>query len=197
VVNLEDEEKSNRSLDVVEKKVAKPSKLTETWEWTKALGIAVILATAIKVFLFAPVIVEGESMFPTLENKERLMLNKAAYLFSEPKRGEVVVFHSEHDKDWIKRVIGEPGDIVEVKEEQLFVNNKLIDEPYLDSLKLRYKDLLTEDFYIEVPKGHLFVMGDNRPNSRDSRRIGPIEIDQVIGRAEFVMWPLKEIKSVK
>jgi signal peptidase I len=170
------------------------NKSNETWEWIKALGIAVIIAVAIRVFLFAPIVVDGESMMPTLEDRERLIVNKIIYMLDIPERGDIVVFHATESKDWIKRVIGEPGDIVEVRDDTLFINNKEVKEPYLDASKLVAAEDLTKNFYEKVPDGHVFVMGDNRPNSRDSRSIGPIPISSIVGRADIVFWPMKELR---
>ncbi|MDQ0337526.1 signal peptidase I [Caldalkalibacillus uzonensis] len=163
------------------------------WEWVKAIILAVGLALIIRLLLFAPIVVDGESMLPTLHDKERLIVNKAVYLWGEPKRGDIIVFHATHDKDWIKRVIGESGDVVEVKNGVLYINGEQIEEPYLDPSA----GFMMHDFREVVPEGELFVMGDNRPNSRDSRNIGTIPISSVVGRAELVFWPLQDIRLVK
>ncbi|WP_370875552.1 signal peptidase I [Bacillus horti] len=169
----------------------------ETWEWVKALGIAIIIAVVIRMFLFAPIVVDGTSMVPTLQHNERLIVNKAIYYLQEPKRGDILVFHAELNKDWIKRVIGEPGDIVEVRNDELYINGERMNEPYLDESKALASGALTNDFYEEVPEGHIFVMGDNRQNSRDSRSIGSISIDTVVGRADIVFWPFSDFQFVK
>lgn len=178
----------------LEVEIKKPN---EAWEWVKALGIAVVIAFVIRMSLFAPIIVDGASMMPTLEDKERLIVNKAIYFIAEPNRGDILVFHATESKDWIKRVIGEPGDIIEVRNDNLYVNDEIVDEPYLDVSKSISSGILTNDFYEVIPEGHIFVMGDNRQNSRDSRSIGSIPIDSVVGRAEVVIWPLSGIRMVK
>lgn len=172
-------------------------KTNEVWEWVKALSIAVVIAFGIRILLFAPIIVDGASMMPTLEDRERLIINKAIYFVAEPNRGDILVFHATESKDWIKRVIGEPGDIIEVRDDNLYVNDVIVDEPYLDVSKSISSGVLTNDFYEEVPVGHIFVMGDNRQNSRDSRSIGSVPTDSVVGRAEVVIWPLSGIRIVK
>lgn len=173
----------------------------EAWEWIKALGIAIALAFLIRTFLFAPFIVEGESMETTLHNEEKLVVNKALYYLREPERGDIIVFHAEAKRDYIKRVIGVAGDTVEVKNDQLLLNGKPVDELYLAEKREEAKKEgipLTEDFGpVPVPTGQIFVMGDNRQNSRDSRAIGPVELDTVVGRSEFVFWPLKEIRMTR
>jgi signal peptidase I len=173
----------------------------EAWEWINALAIAIALAFLIRTFLFSPFIVEGESMETTLHNEEKLVVNKAIYYLEKPQRGDIIVFHAEETRDYIKRVIGVEGDTVEVKNDILYINGKQVDEPYLAKKREEAKELgvpLTEDFApVTVPKGHIFVMGDNRLNSRDSRMIGPVSIDKVVGRAEFVIWPFKQIRITR
>jgi signal peptidase I len=182
---------NNESIAVEEKNP------NEAWEWTKALGIAILIAVSIRVLLFAPIVVDGVSMIPTLEDREKLIVNKAIFFISEPKRGDIIVFHATEDKNWIKRVIGEPGDTVEVRDDTLYINDEKVDEPYLDVSKTLASGILTNDFYAEVPEDHIFVMGDNRQNSKDSRIIGPIPIDSVFGRAEFVFWPITGFRWVE
>lgn len=178
------------------------AKKNEIWEWTRALGIAIVLAFLIRTFLFAPFIVEGESMETTLHNNEKLVVNKAIYYMGDPKPGDIIVFHAEATRDYIKRVIAVPGDTVEAKGDQLFVNGKLVEEPYLAQHKEAWKKeggtVFTSDFPpVKVPAGHIFVMGDNRPNSRDSRMIGPVAVSTVVGRAEFTFWPLADMRMTK
>lgn len=181
-------------------------KKRETWEWIKALAIAVILAGLIRYFLFAPIIVDGLSMVPTLHDHNRMIVNKLSYVIGEPHRFDIIVFEATEDKDYIKRVIGLPGDSIEYKNDQLYVNGKKLEEPYLDKLKSQLTDgnPLTYNFTLEeligqktVPKGQLFVLGDNRRYSKDSRSIGTISIDRVIGEAHIVYWPLNEIRIAK
>lgn len=178
----------------------------ELWEWSKALLIAFGLAAIIRFFLFTPIVVDGESMMPTLENGDRMVVNKIGYMVGEPDRFDIVVFHAPEQKNYIKRVIGLPGDHVEFINDQLYVNGKEVDEPYLDQYKSEITDgTLTEDFAIEgtpadveiIPDGYIFVMGDNRRYSKDSRHIGLVAIDEVIGNTNIVFWPLNEIGFIK
>ncbi|MBM7715647.1 signal peptidase I [Siminovitchia sp. FSL H7-0308] len=173
----------------------------EIWEWTKALLIAVGLAAIIRYFLFAPIVVDGFSMMPTLHNGDRMIVNK----LSKPDRFDIIVFHAPEQKDYIKRVIGLPGDTVEYVNDTLYVNGKPYKEPYLEVYKKQNPEgPLTEDFTLEeitghktVPEGELFVMGDNRRSSKDSRHIGTIPMEKVIGDTKFVYWPLKDVRVVK
>jgi len=178
------------------------AKKNELWEWTRALVIAIILAFLIRTFLFAPFIVEGESMETTLHNSEKLVVNKAVYYLGDPQPGDIIVFHAEKTRDYIKRVIAVAGDTVEVRNDQLFVNGKLVEELYLARHKAEAKEqgepFFTNDFPpVKIPADHIFVMGDNRLNSQDSRAIGPVAVSTVVGRAEFTFWPLADIRMTR
>lgn len=120
---------------------------SELLEWGKALIVAVILAAVIRYFFFAPILVDGLSMMPTLHDKNRMIVNKIGYKIGEPERFQVVVFHATEDKDYIKRIIGLPGDTIEYKDDTLYINGKAYDEPYLDKYKKEVVDgPLTESF---------------------------------------------------
>ncbi|OES43633.1 signal peptidase I [Domibacillus iocasae] len=172
----------------------------EFWEWTKALLIAVGLAALIRYFIFAPIVVDGLSMMPTLESGDRMIVNK----LGDPDRLDIVVFHAPENKDYIKRVIGLPGETVEYKDDVLYVDGKVIDEPYLDEYKSEVTDgPLTPDFTLAeitgqetVPEGEIFVLGDNRRFSKDGRHIGTIKIDEIVGETKLVYWPFDQIHLV-
>lgn len=180
-------------------------KSKEFFSWIKAIVIAVILAFLIRTYIFTPIVVDGESMMPTLVNHERIILNKFGTNIDSIHRFDIVVFHATKERDYIKRVIGLPGDHVEYKNDTLYINGKKYDEPYLEKYKANMNGQpLTGDFTLEevtggktVPKNQLFVMGDNRQNSLDSREIGTISIDKIVGKANLVYWPVNEIKFVK
>jgi signal peptidase I len=177
----------------------------ELWEWSKALLIAVGLAALIRYFLFTPIVVDGLSMMPTLHNGDRMIVNKLSYSMGQPDRFDIIVFHAPEQKDYIKRVIGLPGDIIEYENDVLYINGKAYDEPYLEEYKEQVNDgLLTEDFTLEekigqekVPEGTLFVMGDNRRFSKDSRHIGVVSVEEVIGSTNVIYWPIKDIEVIK
>ncbi|QKG84637.1 signal peptidase I [Kroppenstedtia pulmonis] len=159
----------------------------EAWEWVQALVIAVLLALVIRYMVFSPFSVAGPSMLSTLHNGDLVIVNKTIYRFRPPEPGEVIVFHASESKDYIKRVIAMPGDVVSAQNNIVRINGKSIDEPYID------EGNRTADFGpVEVPKGHVFVMGDNRMNSSDSREIGPVAMDQIVGRADLIFWPLED-----
>ncbi|WP_019416065.1 signal peptidase I [Paenisporosarcina sp. TG20] len=181
-------------------------KKNEVWEWTKALLIAFGLAWFIRYFLFTPIIVDGQSMMPTLEDGDRMIVNKIGYQVGEPDRYDIVVFHAPEKKDYIKRIIGLPGDHVAYKNDQLYINGKEQPEYYLDVYKEGISEgTLTEDFTLEetpaqvsiIPEGYVFVMGDNRRNSKDSRHIGVISTEEIIGYTSVIFWPIQEIGLVE
>ncbi|MCR8869635.1 signal peptidase I [Bacillus sp. AFS026049] len=181
-------------------------KRKEVFSWIKAILIAVILAFLIRTYIFAPIVVDGESMMPTLQDHERIVLTKFGTNIDNIDRFDIVVFHATVDKDYIKRVIGLPGDHIEYKDDTLYINGKAYEEPYLDKYKNQMTSgvPLTESFKLEditgsmtVPEGQLFLMGDNRQNSLDSREIGTISVDEIVGKANLVYWPINEIKIVK
>lgn len=176
----------------------------ETWEWVKAFLIALILAAVIRYFLFTPIIVDGLSMFPTLNDHDRMIVNKMSYQIGEPERFDIIVFKASEDKDYIKRVIGLPGDHVAYKDNVLYINGEPVEEPYLDEYKKEYDTPLTYDFTLEeiinsdvVPEGELFVLGDNRRFSKDSRIIGTIDMENIIGETSIIYWPIEDIKLVQ
>lgn len=178
----------------------------ELWEWTKALLIAFAIAAFIRYFLFTPIVVDGDSMMPTLEDGDRMIVNKIGYKIGSPKRFDIVVFHAPEQKDYIKRVIGLPGDHIEYKDDQLYINGEPIDEPYLDQYKAEITEgNLTGNFKLQdidpnldvIPEGYVFVMGDNRRFSKDSRHIGIVSQKEIIGNTSIIFWPLNEIKMVK
>ncbi|ASF39445.1 S26 family signal peptidase [Halobacillus halophilus] len=173
-------------------------------EWIKAFAIAAILAVVVRVFLLAPVVVEGPSMLNTLHSDDHLIVSKINYTLGNPERFDIVVFHATERKDYIKRIIGLPGDTVRYSNDQLYINGEAFEEPYLEELKkeLPEGEELTRDFSMdqlpgsneEVPEGELLVLGDNRNNSTDSRMLGTIPKEQVVGEAVFLYWPLNRIK---
>jgi signal peptidase I len=176
-------------------------KKNETFEWVKSILGALVIAFIIRSFFFTPIVVDGISMNPTLQDKERMVVTK----IGEPKRFDIVVFHAPDGRDYIKRVIGLPGDSIEYKNDVLYINGKAYNEPYLEKYKKRLNDgTLTYSFTLKetavgsdtVSKDSLFVMGDNRRHSTDSRDIGVIPMEKVIGTTNVVYYPIKEIKIV-
>lgn len=167
----------------------------------KSLGIGIILVLFIRSFFFSNYIVEGESMMPTLQEGNLLMVNKIGFHIGQLKRFDIVVFHANEKEDFVKRIVGLPGDKLEYKDDILYINGEPVEEPFLGPYKQKLiGGNLTGDFQLEeitgekvVPEGYLFVIGDNRLGSLDSRHFGFISIDQVVGKVNFKYWPVEDI----
>jgi len=181
------------------------------------LAIAFLLALLIKTFLVQAFYIPSESMVPTLAVGDRVLVNKVVYHLHPPRRGDIIVFSDPHpavhahrnpasavlhwlteglgvttspDKDFIKRVIGLPGETIEMHRCVIYINGSPLREPYLDGRK--FSNCEYNPFHI--PAGDLFAMGDNRDDSNDSRyQLGPIPEDKVVGRAVIIIWPLSRI----
>ncbi len=171
-----------------------PALRSEIVEYLQAFAIAIVLAAFIITFIAQSFVVEGSSMEPNLHNRERLLVNKLVYRFREPERGEVVVFRypANPRRKFIKRVIGLPGDVVEVKDGHVVLNGVLYEEEYT-------KDLTFGSFGPKViPEGHYFVLGDNRNNSDDSRYpdVGFVPRANIVGKAFVTWWPPGKIGLV-
>src|SRR5690349_24695269 len=163
--------------------------------WTRDLLIAIGLALVIIVFLYQPVKVEGTSMAPLLSDQERIFINKFVYRFEPIQRGDVVVFWYplDHTKSFIKRVVGLPGEMIEIRQGTLYVNGKTVPEPYVPP---QYED--SSDFApVRVPKDSFFVLGDHRISSNDSRVFGPVASQYIYGRAVFAYWPVDHFGSLE
>jgi signal peptidase I len=157
-------------------------------------GIVVFMSVLVMVYLFiiSPQEINGASMEPTYHNTELVLTNKIAYKLGEPKRGEVIIFKSPSNKeiDYIKRIIGLPGDRVKLSNNSFYVNDQKVEEPYLpEGIITSPGTFLHEDEEITVPEGEYFVSGDNRPHSSDSREFGPIPLKDIIGRVLLRYWP--------
>ncbi|QOY36651.1 signal peptidase I [Anaerobacillus isosaccharinicus] len=177
----------------------------EVLSWAKTLVVVLLLVVAIRAFLFTNYIVYGSSMMPTIQDRERVIINKIGYDVGSPDRFDMIVFHANETTDYIKRIIGLPGDTIEFIEDSLYVNGEFIEETYLNgAVAKNNRRHYTEDFKLEwltgektVPDGHYFVLGDNRPNSIDSRHIGFIPFDKIVGKADIAYWPIKDFRKLK
>lgn len=131
--------------------------------------------------------IESHSMEPNFTEGQFILVNKLAYVLGQPERGDVLVFHNpgNHDEDYIKRIIGLPGDSLAIHDQHVYINNQLLDEPYIQNM-IRSGEQLGP---ITIETDHLFVMGDNRPNSSDSRRFGQLSEELVVGQAWLRVWP--------
>lgn len=183
------------------------------WEIVETLVLAVLIFVAVRsvVLNFR---VDGLSMEPTLDSGEMLLVNRQVYFhfdlyslvdwlpgvdhadqrivypFHPPQRGDIIVLHPpvEQGKPYIKRVIGLPGERLSIHDGAVYINGDRLEEPYLNGLATSWAGSIREE-EIVVPEGQVFVMGDNRNNSTDSRVFGPIEIDEIIGKAWIAFWP--------
>ncbi|HEX2711044.1 MAG TPA: signal peptidase I [Candidatus Acidoferrales bacterium] len=174
---------------------ASPSLRRELRAWTRDLLLAIGLAMVIIIFLYQPVKVEGTSMAPLLSDQERIFINKFVYRFEPIARGDVVVFWYPLDrsKSFIKRVVGLPGETVEIRQGRVYVDGQRLEEPYLP---LRFTDTTTYG-PVRVPEEEYFVMGDHRASSNDSRVFGPVASEYIYGRAVFAYWPVDHFGSLE
>jgi len=159
-------------------------------EILESVVIAVLLAVVIRLFILAPFYIPSGSMEPTLQIGDRIIVSKLAYRFGEPRRGDIVVFKYPLDpsRDFVKRLIGLPGETVALRDNRLYINGQLVEENYLPP------DIHFADFGpVKVPPGYYLMLGDNRNNSDDSRVWGPLPRENIIGKAILIYWPLERI----
>jgi signal peptidase I len=163
--------------------------------WLRDLIISVALSALVIIFLYQPVKVEGTSMWPGLDDQERIFINKLVYRIEPIERGDVVVFHYPRDpaKSYIKRVIGLPGDHVRIVSGTVYVNGKSLEEPYVP---VDYGDTRSMA-EVTVPEGAYFVLGDHRSMSNDSREFGPVDRKYIYGKAVFVYWPVDKLGTLR
>lgn len=191
-------------------------KQSKIWEYTKAIVIALILALIIRAYVVQAFKIPSGSMIPTLVVGDHILVNKFIYgtkipfsedrifVLTKPKRGDIVVFRypKDPDRDFIKRVVGVGGDVIKSRNNEVFINGKLINEPYLyitnnsDLTGINLPHFIMDGFgpYL-IPKDKLFVMGDNRGQSSDSRNWGYVDLEQVKGKAFIIYWSWDSIKN--
>lgn len=167
-----------------------PKKKSELVEWVQAIVIAFILSLLIKTFLFEVILVDGCSMEPTIYGGDRIIVTKLNYIKSTPERGDIIIFKNPDDMtlNYVKRVIGLEGDRIQIRDGVLYINDRPQREDYIT------KPALADfDTHI-VPEGTIFVLGDNRNQSRDSRdpKVGFIPLKNIVGKAKLRIWPLKD-----
>ncbi len=173
--------------------------IKETISWILTLGSAVIIALCIRGFVFEPVIVDGESMRNTLQDHELMFVTKYDYILGEPQSGDVVICkYPESTKNYVKRLIGLPGDTIEIVNHTVYRNGEALPETYLTP------ELNNGAFYANMAERVLgpdeyFVMGDNRDNSRDSRSssVGTLTRSQIRGHVRFVFFPFDSMRSIE
>lgn len=165
------------------------TKKREWLEWAKAIALAILIALFLRTFIFATSVVEGESMGPTLEDGERVIFNKIVYIFNEPNRGDVVIIQRP-TKNYVKRVIGLPGETIEINGKKLLIDGEEYEQAFLEE----DAQIRTGKFGpIIIPENSYFVMGDNRAISKDSRNgLGFILKEEIVGKSEVVIYPFSE-----
>lgn len=188
--------------------MGKKKEKSELLEWVKVIGIAILFAWGVRFYILTPIVVDGASMMPTFADGDKVVVNKIGPRLTEYKRFDVIVFEAKEDTNYIKRVIGIPGDRIVYENDELFINGKKYEEPYLEEYKKALIDngSLTGDFTLEenlgettVPDGYFFVLGDNRRYSTDSRdpRVGFVSKDKILGTAKIVVFPFGNLKIIK
>ena len=174
---------------------SRASLLRAFWELLHDLAVAVLFCFFLVTFVGQAFRVQGTSMLPMLEDGERIIVNKLVYRFRPVGRGDVVVFWYPKDPSvsFIKRVVGLPGDVVELRQGFLFVNGKAVEEPYLSP---RYRD---DESYapLEVKPGYYYVLGDHRNSSNDSRSWGEVPEKYIYGKAFLRFWPLAQVGRIQ
>lgn len=167
----------------------------EAKDWIVSIVAAIVVALLIRTFIVELYVVDGPSMRPTLQHAERLVVNKFIYYVRAPEKGEVIIFRYPRDpsRDFIKRVIATAGDTIEIKEGHVYVNDQLLRENYI------LEKTHTEYPKSTIPEGTIFVMGDNRNNSEDSRfpDVGFVPLNLVKGKAVCIFWPIDEMKTLQ
>ena len=179
----------------------KPSILSIILSWIWSFIVAFIIVGGVYFFLGRPFTVSGASMYPTLHNGDRMVLSKVG----DVHRFDVVILKApDENVEYIKRVIGMPGDTVEMKNGVLYINGKKVDQPFINTEALAKQTVFIDDFTLEsltgeskVPEGKYFVLGDNRGVSKDSRMIGFIDRSAIEGKAVFTIWPFGRIGGQK
>lgn len=174
------------------------------YNFRRILLVAVVLIAVFFIarsFLFENYVVNGKSMEPTLYDGNLMMVNTLASDVTNIHRFDVIVFHATAENDYVKRVIGLPGETIEYKNDQLFVNGEYVDENFLSEEKeAAASGMLTEDFTLleitgehKIPEDQVFVLGDNRRDSLDSRSIGFVPAEEIVGKVDITYWPLTQL----
>lgn len=162
--------------------------------WVLSIGIAICAAFLIRAFVFEIILVDGDSMLPTLYTDERVAIEKLTRYGGMPERGDIIIVkYPNMDGTFVKRAIGLPGETIEIKDSVVYIDGEPIEETYINPEPYADMEALT------VPEDHVFVMGDNRAHSLDSRAeyIGPIPHSSVVGHGLFVIWPFSNVHSIQ
>jgi len=178
-------------------------------EWAVILMAVLLCTVLLRTYVVQSFYIPSPSMVPTLQVGDRIMVNKLSYDLHDVHRGDIVVFkrpplETQNFADLVKRVIGLPGETISTKDGHVYIDGKLLNEPWLPPGPSSYTGALPNDQHpqfnmpgpVTIPAGEYFVMGDNRTDSEDSRYFGPIPKALIVGRAMAVVWPLSQVKGV-
>ena len=180
--------------DGVSNRQAPKKKMNPVVEWLVVVAVAITSALLVRAYVVQQFAVEGESMLSTLQDGDRVLVNRLSYRLHDPRRGDVVVLKrfdgNATERDLIKRVIGLPGETVEVRSCVVYIDDQELNEPYLDPAIQQRDGCGSDQAPIEVPEDSVFVLGDHRGRSSDSRAFGPVADDFLIGRAFVIIWPV-------
>ena len=158
--------------------------------WVLSIIIAVVVALLLRFFVFEFIRVDGKSMEPTLYSNEYVFMEKVSYWFDEPEYGDIVICSFPHRSEtFVKRVIGTEGDVIRITDGTLYINDVPNTEYFADAL-------ISDMAPVTVSEDCVFVMGDNRNSSQDSRVVGELSYDMLLGRAVFVLWPFNQIHTL-
>ncbi len=174
----------------------KKRKMNPIVEWLVVVAVAITSALLVRAYVVQQFAVDGESMMSTLHDGDRVLVNRLSYRLHDPRRGDVVVLKrfdgASAERDLIKRVIGLPGEMLEVRSCVVYIDDVPLEEPYLDP-EIQARDGCGNDQApVEVPEGQVFVLGDHRGRSSDSRVFGAVPYDLLIGRAFVIIWPFSD-----
>ncbi len=189
LLEFREEEKKPLLTDAVKKEIR---------EWLLSLVVAVVVVTLIRSFLFTIIRVDGPSMSDTLLDGDKLFVTIADMKIIGPQRFDVVICKYPQRRDhYVKRVIGLPGETLEVRKGVLYIDGEAIEEPFLSDLRTERFDKISNNFGpIVIGEGEYFVMGDNRDNSNDSRNVGMITEEMMVGKVRQIIWPLNRFGAV-
>ena len=187
---LEDKDETEKD----EKPITFGSVVLSFFEFLKTVIIIVILAAVIRLFIIQPFIVDGQSMEPSFQNNDYLITEKITFKLHEPTRGEIIILRPPDNPsvNYLKRVIGIPGDTIIIKDGAVTVNDQKIDEPYTDGQKTLTVN--GQELKTTLRDSEFFVMGDNRNHSRDSRELGPIPIQNIVSHVWIRLYPFNQVK---
>ncbi|MBO1005095.1 signal peptidase I [Pseudogracilibacillus auburnensis] len=179
------------------------SKGSHLFKWLQSLLFASVILFFGRAYIVEPVVIDGISMEPTIHDRERMLVTKTVGWSGNVDRGDIVIITTDDPNlNYVKRIVGKPQDTIEVINDQLFINQELVKEPYLKENEViahnKQKKLMLDFGPITIPDNHYFVMGDNRSVSVDSRSdLGFIEKERIIGKGELIFYPFTNVRIIQ